>query len=343
MSMNVLFLRKRGEYGYGGPLTMHQFEMKVGEHVKGIWAGDGWPLFKGYEETIHTAVNRLYGDDHPEWVMDRQRDENLNYPRSYRIGAYLSDIHAMRGMGVTMQDGPRGVIRFVNKIGYDAVFMKAMYYCNSEHPDDMFLKQLKPTVYFLPYSVDTELFKPRVKKTDVAMIGSIGKRPLRRLFADQLPEFCRKRGLSSIVAPQRTSPIPGRSGFNAVKIENWPGVYVRSNYAKLLGKTRFLVFCSGRRLYPIQKYFEGMAAGCVCVADRPSSAEELGFVDGENYVEVSAENWESKLDYYIRNPGEAERIAENGRKLIMERHTHDIRAREFISLLKNYPEGGHNE
>ncbi len=293
-------------------------------------------------DLVHPAVGTSPGI-HLSPHRNRSQDENLNYPRSYRIGAYLSDIHAMRGMGVTMQDGPRGVIRFVNKIGYDAVFMKAMYYCNSEHPDDMFLKGLKPVVYFLPYSVDTDLFKPAEKTMDLAMIGSIGKRPLRRMFADKLPAFCSKRGLSSIIAPQRTSPIPGRSGFNAVKVENWEGIYVRSKYAEVLGKTRFLVFCSGRRLYPIQKYFEGMAAGCVCVADRPSSAEELGFVDGENYVEVTRGNWESQLDFYVRNPLVAERIAVNGRKLVLERHTHDIRAQEFVSLLKNYPAGGRNE
>lgn len=326
----------------GSALTIHQFEMEVGKLVDGIWAGDGWPLFKGYGESIHKIVRRLYDNDTPDWVMDRQRKEDLNYPRRYYVGSYLTDIHAMRGMGITMKDGPVGVINFVNEIGYDAVFMKATHYYNSEHHPELFLRSLKPVIYFLPYSVDEQMFKPNKKNLDVAMIGSIGKRPLRRIFANRLPEFCRKRKLTSLIAPHQIAPLPGRIGFDAVRYDGEKGIYVRGSYARLLGRTRFLVFCSGRRLYPIQKYFEGMASGCVCVADRPSCAEILGFVDGENYVEVTAGNWESKLDYYLQNPSEATKIAVNGRKLMLERHTHNIRAREFVDMLRNYPEGGIN-
>lgn len=340
--LRVLFLRKRGEFGMGSALTMHQFEIASGKLVDGIWAGDGWPLFKGYGETIHDTVRRLYGNDAPDWVMDRQRREDLNYPRRYYVGSYLTDIHAMRGMGITMKDGPAGVINFVNSIGYDAVFMKATYYCNSEHHPELFLRNLKPVIYFLPYSVDEQMFKPLKKSLIVAMIGSIGKRPLRRMFSARLPEFCRQRKLTSLIAPHKIAPLPGGIGFDAVRYEGKKGIYVRGSYAKLLGRTRFLVFCSGRRLYPIQKYFEGMASGCVCVADKPSSADELGFVDGVNYVEVTEKSWESKLDYYLQNPSEADKISVNGRKLILKKHTHEIRAREFVEMLRKYPEGGIN-
>jgi len=71
------------------------------------------------------------------------------------------------------------------------------------------------------------------------------------------------------------------------------------------------------------------------MVNEPSEAEELGFVDGVNYVKIGLGDWKEKLVYYAKHREEAEEIALNGRRLILERHTHEIRAREFMEMLKN--------
>ncbi len=65
-------------------------------------------------------------------------------------------------------------------------------------------------------------------------------------------------------------------------------------------------------------------------------AEYQGFVPGENFVEISADNVVEKVEYYLNNPDQAQVIAQRGRELILERHTHDIRARELIEILKRH-------
>jgi len=72
------------------------------------------------------------------------------------------------------------------------------------------------------------------------------------------------------------------------------------------------------------------------MADRPADAEALGLKDGYNYVEIDEDNWKATLDYYAASKQHAQTVAEQGRKLALERHSHKVRAQEFITMLREF-------
>ena len=329
--MRILLLRKRGEWAYGSPLYFHEFEQELAKEAECIFAGEGWPQHKP-GETVDQTVKRLYGNDPPDWVIDWERIEKLNPKRSYLVGQHLTDLHGRLKLGIR---NSAKLLKHLNSVGYDALFMKTKYIYNTTVPPTYFTDNLKPRWFFLPYSVNPRKFYPRNKIYDITMIGSMSKRyPIRSTIWHQLEEFCYMYRLTSLMSNQ--APVPSWTAAHHQN-EN-PNYYIRKRYAEALGQSRFFAFCPSIYNYPIQKYFEVPASGCVAVAGKliGGVGEELGFIDGETYVEVTRLNWEKKLLYYIHNPYKASKIIENGRKLIMEHHTHEIRVQEFICMLEEF-------
>jgi len=328
--LKILLLRKRGEWAYGSPLYFHEFEQELAKHTDCVNAGPGWPLYRE-GETVDQTVKRIYGDDPPEWVIDRERVEKLNPNRQYMVGHHLSDIHGRISAGVR---SPEMLLELINKIGYDAIFMKAPYIYNAKVSPTYFTEYLKPPWYFVPYSVDPDKFYPRFpKKHDITLIGSVAERyPLRNAVWAEMPEFCRQHGLTYLM--NNKGPRPS---WEAAKWENDPEYYIRDRYAEALGLSRFFIFCGGIYGYPVQKYFEVPASGCLPLVDKLKGVGDfLGFVDGENYVVVNKNNWKERLLYYHKHEDEAQRIIENGRKLVLSRHTHKIRTQEFLNILETF-------
>lgn len=328
--VRLLFLRKRGEFGYGPPLTMFRFQKAVEKRVEECrWAGDGWPLHKN-GESLDETVKRVYGNDPPDWAIDRERADPLNPRRDYKAGAYVSDLHARMGLGIK---NPHKLRKLLRKLGYDALFLKSKYIYGTDCPADFFLRKPTSKIYFLPYAVDAIKFRPRKKKRhDVLLIGSMSARyPIRVSLLKYLPEYCKRKGLRLRI--QRRTP----RYWQALEAEKKPDYLVRSSYEDALGRTRFLPFDSSIYRYPVIKYFEGMAAGCVVMADEPSSADELGFINGVNYVKINKGDWVLKMDYYLKHPEEADEIAKNARELILKRHTITVRSKEFVRMLEECP------
>lgn len=328
--MKVLFLRRKGEGTIAAARHYHDFEQEVGKLVDGVWAGKGWSLYVE-NELFERTVERVMPD--ADWVIDRERNTPLPHNRDYKVACYLSDLHS-RG-GAKIKNDPEKHIELINRVGYDAVFLKYEEIHSFNLDPHIFMNELEPHVFFLPWSVDTEEFKPkRTKRWDIAFIGTVRGRvyPFRAILERDLSDFCRQRNLR-ILFSKRAGNL---TSFTNQQLYNHPDYYFGPRYADALSKTSFFVFGCSIFRYPLVKYFESSASGCVAVANEPSSAEKLGFVDGETYVSVTKENWKSKLDYYLEHPEEANNIAINARKLILERHTHEIRAKQFVKCLREF-------
>lgn len=327
-NLNILFLRKRGEFAYGGPLMFHEFEQAVGKIADCKWAGVGWPLHKP-GETVDETVRRIYGNDPPDWVIDRESAEPLKSRRKYKVGHHLSDIHGRIGLGIKTS---KDLLKLINRMEYDAVFMKAPYIYGLRESHAFFIKHLKPKWYILPYSVDVEKFKPLFpKEYDVMLVGSVAVRyPIRARAWNKLPDFCDQHGLRLLM--KKEGPRPS---WEAAKWENDPRYYIRNRYAEAVGRSHFFIFCGGIHGYPVQKYFEVPAAGCLSLtAPLRGIGKDLGFINRKTYVEIDKNSWAKEILYYRENEGEAQHIIDNGRRLICKRHTHDIRAQEFLKMLR---------
>lgn len=326
--MRILFLTRNGENFVGAPSAHHGFEMAVGKISDCKWAGKGWPLHREGEE-MNETVDRLYGGNPPDWVVDNKND-NFKTPkqREYQVCVFISDLHGKYNWGIRTATG---FIELLNRAGYDVVFMKYLYVHGVPEPENIYLRELEGEPLFLPWSVDPAFYKPMEKTTDICFLGNVGgKYPLRQGIYKGLPGLCNEHKFSHV---RRTCP-GGKTYKRRIDtlIKNH---YVGARYAKILGQSRILPFGSGVHVGPVQKYFEGRACGCLIMTNETSEDELLGFVDGENYVKISLKDWREKLIYYAKHRDEAEEIAMNGRRLILEKHTHEVRAREFMEMLRN--------
>lgn len=167
---------------------------------------------------------------------------------------------------------------------------------------------------WLPFSVDNNRFKrldlPKI--VDVSILGNLNPH-VYTLRLKALVYLLQQNKYSL-----RTAPAYG------------------DDYVRAINQSRVFLTCSGIWKYPVMKYFEAMACGVLLFADTPLDAEELGFKANVNYVALTGEeqDLQEKLDYYLNNPTEAEKVAHAGEELARSRHTNEVRARELYRLLE---------
>lgn len=318
----IIFLTRYGENLVGAPSTYHGFERAVGKLATCKWAGKGYPDYKE-GESMGETVERVLPD--ADWVIDdKNRFQKLEQDRNYRVGVMISDLHGKHSHGVT---SPVGFCDLINDCGYDAVWSKYDQIHGVQVSPDIFKERLSMPFHHLPWSVDTGKFSGGEKTVDASFIGAVGEPyPLRTDIYEGL--YYAARGYKVV---RETSP-KGRTferTFNSC-----PDDYVGDKYSDLLNKTRIMLFGCSKYRYPVQKYFEAMASGCLILSDEPSSAKKLGLYNRETYVDVNIGEWEHELKHYLNDGEECAKIADNARRHAHTHHSHMVRAAEFLETLK---------
>lgn len=110
------------------------------------------------------------------------------------------------------------------------------------------------------------------------------------------------------------------------------------NYIKYLNKyIAAFVCCSNKNTpYIVSKFFEIPASGALMLAYDEfvkTPLKELGFIDGENYISVTYENFGEKIAF-ITDPAQkhvVDKIRKNGYDLVWQKHT----LRDRINLIEN--------
>lgn len=97
-------------------------------------------------------------------------------------------------------------------------------------------------------------------------------------------------------------------------------------FRSALRHSRYSFTCGGALRWPIRKFVEIPANGCVLVAESCHGFEALGFEDCKNAVACAPEDVFDVHAWLESDRARAQRIADAGRKLIMERHTVAARA-----------------
>lgn len=88
--------------------------------------------------------------------------------------------------------------------------------------------------------------------------------------------------------------------------------------------------------YPIAKYFEVPACNTLLLASGSQELRDLGFIDGETFVEINEHSYKQKAFYFLEHEKERLQIARRGYELVKERHTTAIRARQFVSSVRQF-------
>ncbi|VVE20668.1 hypothetical protein PTE30175_03036 [Pandoraea terrae] len=113
----------------------------------------------------------------------------------------------------------------------------------------------------------------------------------------------------------------------------------REGYAALLRSHPAMLVCGSVFGYLVAKVFEGMAAGCLVIAERASLGARLtalGFVEGEDYVGTDLlhviEDTVAVRDAYLCGDAFWKRTVENAMRKVAGQHTTTIRASQIHHL-----------
>jgi len=326
--------------------VLYYLEKEVGKFVECKWSGNGWrDHLPG--ELLNATIKRLYGNDHPDWIVSNRPNLNeyerlsrLNRDDGYKIATSIVDLHVH----------PKRWIKALNS-GSDVTFMRYLYspmvrklpwlkpirYYGKFDPN-YYLSKLETEVFHLPWFVDPSLYDStnEEKEYDVAFLGSYERRvyPLRHDIVQKLPKTCEEKGWKLLLGARP----PGKTTERKIDELAGQGYPVGRRYSEVLSKCKVFIFGSSIFKYPLSKYFEAMACGALVMADKPQSADALHFKPGWNFVEINTDDWAQKLDYYLSDDEEREKIAQRGYETIMKYHTARVRAQQLVSNLKSAQE-----
>lgn len=188
-----------------------------------------------------------------------------------------------------------------------------------------FLEQAGRPVEVVPYYLPPHIFHATLdedRHRDVFFAGASGYHyPLRRLMLEML------RAAADVDFLHGSPPWAERPRWEAE-----PRLFDvhQTWYADQLRHTKLTMIDGGVFNYPVGKYFEAMACGCLVLAPIPKDGALLGFVDGETMVAVDGDSFEEQMRYLLAHPEERRRIAGNALELARQWSTVDV----FVDMLE---------
>ena len=83
--------------------------------------------------------------------------------------------------------------------------------------------------------------------------------------------------------------------------------------------------------FPSNRLFDALACGAFVISDKIPSSETL--FEGSIVTYDDVDDLNKKIDYYLTHEDERVKLAEKGRKIVLENHTFDKRVEEVLSAL----------
>lgn len=322
--LNILFIGKDNSMAVGAPGNQYEFKQAIGKHANCKYVGEGHPDYIP-NESVDKTVKRVMPD--ADWVIDDNIEYYIKHKKNKgcNAGLFISDLHACHIRGIK---NPVEWANFLNKANYDGIFMRYPLIYGTGYRPEVFYEVLGERSRWVPWSVNIDKFYPRdEKKYDVSFLGAVEEcYPLRKKMFEGL--YFAARG-HKVLCKKPPVNMEGRKDFNKDEI-------VGDIYADTLGSTRISIFDCSIYRYPLLKFFEGGASGCLLMSDAPAMGVRLGFRNHITYTEVNELNWEEGLQFFLENPKEVKKIANPCMKMVRKYHTHDTRARQFCKILDEW-------
>ena len=112
------------------------------------------------------------------------------------------------------------------------------------------------------------------------------------------------------------------------------GIVLGDEYAEVLGSAKIYPTGSSVYKYAVTKCFEVMGTGTALAMNETSGDTQLGFQRDYNYIHIDQNTFKDKLNYYLENYGEAQKIASRAKELIERRHSTKVRAQELLKYFE---------
>jgi len=192
---------------------------------------------------------------------------------------------------------------------------KSMFYQKMEKLD---IRWRQP-IYHLPHCIDPKIFNNWKQKKDIGIL-SVGT-------------FMHKstKGLRTYF--YETAKKVKTKTYRA-KADRYLRQYTGKNFSKIINRAK-ITGTTNTVWQVLAKCMEIPASYSCMFCNYSHDMEELGFVDDETYVLWNEKNLKEKLEYYLKNPNELQRITENGYKVVHEKHTVQVRAQEWMAYIKD--------
>jgi len=199
-----------------------------------------------------------------------------------------------------------------------------LVFCPYREHFHRYLPEIADRFRWLPHSVNPEIFRDYrlPKEIDLLMMGQIVAMyyPVRKAMLERF------KGRQGFV-------YHGHPGYVDVP-DDHPRFFVGERYAREINRAKLFATCGSKWHVPVAKYFEAPACKSCLLAPGGADFPDLGFVDGETFVECTIDNFEAKAEQILADPAALERITRRGHELVMDRHTTKRRVREFLAMVK---------
>jgi len=199
-----------------------------------------------------------------------------------------------------------------------------LVFCPYREHFHRYLSDIADRFRWLPHCVNPDVFRDYglVKDIDLLMMGQIVANyyPVRKAM---LERFSGRPGFV----------YHGHPGYGNVPDDD-PRFFVGERYAREINRAKIFLTCGSKWHVPVAKYFEALACRSCLVAPGGADFPDLGFYDGETYVECTLDNFEERATAMLASPKTRRRIARRGHDMVMERHTARVRVREFLAAVE---------
>jgi Glycosyl transferases group 1 len=216
---------------------------------------------------------------------------------------------------------------------FQAVFSTYAYpFVSEDIFKSFFSAKVRERVKFIPWprSINPLTIPAEIlpKEYDVTLLGAIDPSfyPLRNKINSQLSSR------SDLNFLYRQHP-----GYRF--IPNDQELLVSRKYFEVIKKSRIFSSCTGKYQIPFIKLYEVLACGVPLMCDKPTGGEYLYLKDNENYLPITADNFEKRLQALLADKDWQREMSEFAYQTFQHHHTTDIRAREFVQTLAAILEG----
>ncbi len=222
-------------------------------------------------------------------------------------GILIEDVHT---------DVPKWQVKIAKEVGIDVIFHRYSDAFHTHHPDAGYHYKC----IWLPHCVDIDtFFDYNIEQAYVFHLGCVDDH-----------------------YPYRNKAIKALSGWNEFKAINrpeesmdngykWP---INGKYAELISSAKICVTGGSKYNVPVLKYFEIPACNTVLMSNWFSDLSYLGFYPNENMI-VYDEDILSQVKELYGDEDRLKKIANNGMRLILDKHTVKKRAINFINDVKS--------
>lgn len=225
---------------------------------------------------------------------------DVKIPKVHLLVDYVDAVSHTVGSFLKIQD------RVFDRDKYD------IFFARHHRSMDLFKSRRKEPVYYLPFSVDTDVYCDKGLSRDIDVM----------------------------VAWNRGSGYPNRTRIAAEvsRIKNSAVArVVREKYVDRLQRSKITVNSINQWRSVNQRFTEAMACRSLLFSDIGEEAPIQGFIPGEHFVSYLFRRNGSltkKLNRWIRNEKAREEIATNGYNFVRKYHSNKVRAKEFWAILQ---------